>query len=111
MRTGHDLLGSVAAPRKPTSPTIDEPLVTMAAGMAAMVVVAGLDGGAIPAGVSVEVGGPWPRVEHRRWDRHTDCPNHDDRETEVVRHTRGDTPWHTGPPPDREPGQAVRLAR
>ena len=111
MRTGHDLLGSVAAPPEPTSPTIDAPLVTMAAGMTAMVVVAGLDGGAIPAGVSVEVGGPWPRVEHRRWDRHTDCPNHDARETRVVRHTREDTPWHTGRLLDREPDQVVRVAR
>jgi hypothetical protein len=111
LRTSRDLPGSVAAAPGPTLPTIDEPLVTLAAGMTAMVVVAGLDGGAIPAGVSVEVGGPWPRVEHRRWDRHTDCPNHDVRETGVVRHTREDSPWRTGRHLDLGPGQAVRVAR
>jgi hypothetical protein len=29
------------------------------------------------AGVSVEVSGPWPRLDHRRWTRHPACPAHD----------------------------------
>lgn len=108
-RTGHDLLGSVVAPQRPPTATLDEPLVSMGAGLAAMVAMAGLGGAAIPVGVSVEVGGPWPRVEHRRWDRHTQCPNHDEREPGVVRQPQGGA-WYTGPV-RREPGHTVRLAR
>ena len=52
-------------------------LLTTAAGMTAMVALAGLAGQALPAGVSVEVHGPWPRIEHRRWSRDLDCPLHE----------------------------------
>ena len=58
-----------------------------------MVIVAGLAGHPLPAGVSVEVHGPWPRVEHRRWTRHTDCR------------------WHTEVRADHTDGQAARVAR
>ncbi len=109
-RTGHDLVGSVAAPPRRATAIVDEPLVSMGAGLAAMVVTAGLGGTAIPVGVSVEVGGPWPRMEHRRWDRHTECPNHDERDPGVVRRPRVGA-WHTEQPVGREPGQAIRLAR
>ena len=54
-----------------------EALGTTGAGMAAMVALAGLAGRALPSGVSAEVRGPWPRVEHRRWSRDPDCPLHD----------------------------------
>jgi len=54
----------------------DEPLVAMGAGMAGMVAWAGLQGRALPAGVSVEIRPPWPNTVHRRWGRHTGCPNH-----------------------------------
>ena len=109
-RTGHDLVVSVAAPPRLPTATLDEPLVSMGAGLAAMVVRAGLGGTAIPVGVSVEVGGPWPRMEHRRWDRHTECPNHDERDPGVVRQPQVGA-WHTEQPVGCEPGQAVRLAR
>jgi hypothetical protein len=88
-RTGRDPAWLAVTRAPPVPPTVDGPLVAMGSGLAAMVAMAGLGNGAIPAGVSVEVGGPWPRVEHRRWDRHTDCPSHD----------RG------------EPGEAVPAAR
>jgi hypothetical protein len=57
-------------------PDADEALVTVGAGMAAMVARSGLHRGAVPAGVSVEVAAPWPRVDHRRWEVHPDCPHH-----------------------------------
>ena len=70
----------------------DEPLLAMGAGMAAMLARAVVAGGevpvGVPVGVSVEVRSPWPRVDHRRWDRHTDCPhhdNHDDRDAQAAR--------------------------
>jgi len=55
----------------------DEPLVAMGAGMAGMVASAGLQGGALPVGVSVEIRPPWPHTVHRRWGRHIGCPNHE----------------------------------
>lgn len=55
----------------------EEPLVALGAGMAGMVASAGLQGRALPAGVSVEVRPPWPNTVHRRWSRHTECPNHE----------------------------------
>lgn len=55
----------------------DEPLVSMGAGMAAMVASAALQGRTLPAGVSVEVRPPWPNTVHRRWSRHTECQNHE----------------------------------
>jgi hypothetical protein len=88
-RTGRDPAWLAVTRAPPVPPTVDGPLVAMGSGLAVMVAMAGLGSGAIPPGVSVEVGGPWPRVEHRRWDRHTDCPSHD----------RG------------EPGEAVPAAR
>jgi bacteriocin biosynthesis cyclodehydratase domain-containing protein len=51
-------------------------LVSVAAGVAAMVAHASLAGDPVPAGVSVEVGLPWPRLDHRRWARHPSCPGH-----------------------------------
>jgi hypothetical protein len=93
----------------------DAPLTAMAAGMAALVAQAGLRGG-VPGGVSVEVAGSlggraaWPRVEHRRWTTHVECPNHD-RDAAVVRRTRGPDPWHTGRPLARNVVQAVRIMR
>ncbi|HEY8305264.1 MAG TPA: hypothetical protein VIG79_01130 [Lapillicoccus sp.] len=106
-RTGHDLVGSAAAPPRPATATVDEPLVSMGAGLAAMVAVAGLGGAAIPVGVSVEVGGPWPRVEHRRWDRHTECPHHEEHEPGVVRPPPGGA-WRTGQSPRRPPAPGAR---
>ena len=73
--------------------------MTTGAGMAAMVALAGLAGlaggagRALPAGVSVEVHAPWPRVDHRRWSRDLDCP------------------WHTQGPAAHAVDQAVRAGR
>ena len=70
----------------------DEPLLAMGAGMAAMlartVVIDGTVPVGVPVGVSVEARSPWPRVDHRRWDRHTDCPHHDDRDGQAGRAAR-----------------------
>ncbi len=71
--------GSLAPPVKP----VDDALVAMGAGMAAMVVRAGLADALLPAGVSVEVRAPWPRVDHRRWERHPDCSAHGNRATQL----------------------------
>lgn len=50
----------------------DSPLTALTAAMAAMVVLAELDGGA-PAGVGFDVSMPWPRVAQRRWSAHPRC--------------------------------------
>ncbi|MEP6650544.1 MAG: hypothetical protein ABJA74_11640 [Lapillicoccus sp.] len=89
----------------------DMSLVAMGAGMAVMVAQAGLTDGPLPAGVSVEVRLPWPRVDHRRWERHTDCPHHEQRVTGGVRRPGGSHPRSAGQTSEREAGQAVRAAR
>jgi hypothetical protein len=70
----------------------DEPLLAMGAGMAAMLARAVVAGGGrpvgVPVGVSVEARPPWPRVDHRRWDRHADCPHHDHRDGQTGRGAR-----------------------
>lgn len=87
-RSDHDAEWPVVEAQGRAVPAVagrcDDPLVAMGAGMAVLVAQAGLAGGAVPAGVSVEVRTPWPRVDHRRWDRHTDCPHHDHSRTGVV---------------------------
>jgi hypothetical protein len=70
----------------------DESLLAMGAGMAAMlaraVVAPGETPTGVPVGVSVEARPPWPRVDHRRWERHTDCPHHGDRDGQAGRAAR-----------------------
>jgi hypothetical protein len=70
----------------------DEPLLAMGAGMAAMlaraVVAPGETPTKVPVGVSVEARPPWPRVDHRRWERHTDCPHHGGRDAHAGRDGR-----------------------
>jgi hypothetical protein len=56
--------------------TSESALISVAAGVAAMIAHASLAGDRVPAGVSVEVGLPWPRLDHRRWVRHPSCPGH-----------------------------------
>jgi hypothetical protein len=68
-------LTTVHTPTPPVEP-VDHALIAMGAGMTAMVVRAGLGDARLPAGVSVEVRAPWPRVDHRRWERHPDCSSH-----------------------------------
>ena len=51
-------------------------LAHTAAALAALVVLALLDGPAPPKGVSVESSLPWPRLDHRRWTRHPRCDRH-----------------------------------
>ena len=51
-------------------------LTTMASGVVAMIVTAHLAGDRSPAGVSVEMSLPWPRLDHRRWARHPRCVAH-----------------------------------
>jgi hypothetical protein len=51
-------------------------LVSIAAGLVGMVTYSFLAGEPVPAGVSVEVTMPWPRLDHRRWQRHPRCPDH-----------------------------------
>jgi hypothetical protein len=87
---------SAVLPPGPAAVRPTEALVTTGAGMAAMVALAGLGergGRALPAGVSVEVHAPWPRVDHRLWSRDLDCP------------------WHTQGPAALAVGHALRTAR
>lgn len=51
-------------------------LVAIASGVAAMITHACLADDPVPAGVSVEVVMPWPRLDHRRWHRHPGCTEH-----------------------------------
>lgn len=51
-------------------------LSAMASGVVAMIVTAHLAGDRSPAGVSVEMSLPWPRLDHRRWVRHRQCAAH-----------------------------------
>lgn len=48
-------------------------LTTVGAGLAARVVLAHLDGFAVPAGVGFEVGSPWPDPVARQWPAHPEC--------------------------------------
>ena len=58
------------------APVLDDALVSVAAGVAAMLARSVVAGDAVPRGVSVEAWSPWPRLEHRRWERHPACPDH-----------------------------------
>ncbi|GAA1886515.1 cyclodehydratase [Lapillicoccus jejuensis] len=57
----------------------DQTLTALAAAVVALLVRCHLEGRPPPAGVSVEATLPWPRLDHRRWPRHPDCPHHEDR--------------------------------
>lgn len=45
-------------------------------GAVTLLVTGVLEGQRPPAGVSVEVSLPWPRMDHRRWPTHPLCPGH-----------------------------------
>lgn len=66
------------APRMPGASEIpsESTMVAIAAGVVGMVTHAFLAGTPTPAGVSVEVTLPWPRLDHRRWHRHPRCETH-----------------------------------
>ncbi len=51
-------------------------IVAVAAGVVAMMTHAFFGESRVPAGVSVEVALPWPRLDQRRWQRHPGCPMH-----------------------------------
>lgn len=62
---------------RPAPATTSTALTSVAAGLAAGLAQARLDGRPLPADVSVEVGvageGAWPQVGYRRWERHPRC--------------------------------------
>lgn len=78
-QAGHAHHAAARVPPAPTPPAWDTSvpngLVAMGSGMAVMVALSALRSG-VPQGVSVDVHGPWPRVNHRRWQRRPDCANH-----------------------------------
>jgi hypothetical protein len=43
-----------------------------------------LSGHLPPQGLALEVGSPWPRVDHRRWTRHPRCGHHLDGDADVA---------------------------
>lgn len=51
-------------------------LVAIVSGVVAMLAHACIAGDPVPAGVSIEASMPWPRLDHRRWERHPACPGH-----------------------------------
>lgn len=85
---------SQASPSGPSSPTgparaltptdpsqgrhdaLDPGLSHLVVGSVTLLVSGLLEGHAPPAGVSVEVSLPWPRMDHRRWPVHPLCPAH-----------------------------------
>jgi hypothetical protein len=69
------LLGQLAPATVGQPPDTDgeTALVAVAAGMAAMVALVALDGQPLPAGRSLEIGLPWPRVRQRQWETHPAC--------------------------------------
>lgn len=64
--------GPVAYPREHPPAA----LAAVAAGAVGMVVHAVLGGEPVPSGVSIETSLPWPRFDHRRWERHPACSAH-----------------------------------
>lgn len=85
---GEACLGCLALTRAESEPGLaardvdaDRPtvaLAALAAGAVAMLVHAVLTADPVPPGVSVEASLPWPRLDHRRWQRHPACDAHDD---------------------------------
>lgn len=74
---GAEGLTAVLGPGGPVRSTPLEPaLLSAAAAMTALVVAAYLGGDCLPDGVTVELTSPWPRLDHRRWSRHPQCPHH-----------------------------------
>jgi len=70
-------LTALLGPGGPVRPTPMEPaLLSAAAAVAALVVAAYLGGDCLPDGVTVELTSPWPRLDHRKWPRHPQCPHH-----------------------------------
>lgn len=53
----------------------DDAEASIAAGMVARLVLSFVAGAAIPPGLTLEVGSPWPAVRQYQWDRHPQCPS------------------------------------
>ncbi|MBK8867810.1 MAG: hypothetical protein KBF43_09875 [Dermatophilaceae bacterium] len=45
----------------------------LAVAVTAMIVTAFLDGRPLPPGVTLDLEGPWPRVDYRKWPQHPQC--------------------------------------
>lgn len=59
-------------------------VVPFIAGGVALLALGLLSGQSPPDGLALEVGAPWPRVDHRRWPRHPRCRHHLDAGAEVA---------------------------
>ncbi len=71
------VLAQACPPGAVARPVHSEPtLAATAAGVAAMVSVAHLDGHSFPGGLTVELRLPLPRLDHRVWPRHPHCGEH-----------------------------------
>ncbi len=57
-------------------PALPAPVLPVLGCLVGLVVGAMVEGHWLPAGVTVEVTAPWPRVDHRRWERHPRCCQH-----------------------------------
>ena len=58
--------------REPLAPGLSQ----LVAGAVTLLATRVLRGDVLPGGVSVEVGLPWPRMDHRRWSPHPLCTAH-----------------------------------
>lgn len=70
------VMAQLAPSAGPVEIRSESTLISIAAGVVGMVTHAFLAGERVPPGVSVEVTMPWPRLDHRRWQRHPRCPGH-----------------------------------
>jgi hypothetical protein len=85
---------SAAAPPDPRGGSAAQPssatgLSQLVAGAVAALVGQSLAGATPPAGVSVDVSVPWPRLDHRRWRVHPRCRQHASRAGAGPRVARG----------------------
>ncbi|HET7399618.1 MAG TPA: hypothetical protein VFJ94_13960 [Intrasporangium sp.] len=64
-------------PVAPEVALVQPALASVVAGTVALLALRLVVGDPAPEGVSVEVGAPWPRMDHRRWARHPRCQRHE----------------------------------
>lgn len=56
-----------------TAAPVSPDVLPLAVAVTTMIAVAALDQRPLPIGVTLDLGGPWPRIEYRRWAAHPHC--------------------------------------
>lgn len=76
-RADTETLTALVGPGGPVQPTpLESALLAAGAAVAALTVAAYLIGDRLPEGVTVELSGACPRLDHRVWPRHPQCLHH-----------------------------------